>query len=595
MRLFAFILLAASWSAASAQVAVHAYVDRTVVGAGEIVTYTLEARGDLRGLGDPEPPPARGLTLVQRTPTLRSFVRSSGGADELTVRWRYRAERSGTAELGPARVPISGRVFTTDPIRVEVSGNAPSLGRPAPSPSPDPPSSGSDLFVRAEPSSRRVVVGEQVVVDYVLYFAPHLQPRRSQVTAAWDTQGFWREELEVPPALTVARSVAVGGRAMMAVTVRRVALFPTRTGPLDLGPLPFEVDLVRSLDDDSPFAPFFNPFAARFDTELVRAPALTLVADPLPPGAPAGFSGAVGRFAMEAALERPTARAGEPVQLTVTIRGTGNIATLGAPALGLPPALEAFDPDEARNVDRNAAPLVGEKTFTFTLVPRQGGRAEIPALAWSYFDPEARIYRTLGAGPFTLTVRGPAAPAAAATEAGPDPNVPMGLMTHARWRRAGDAPRSAPLLLAGGVVLPLLALVAVAAARRRKDREAASSPERTQRRAPSEARRRLRVAHQTLEGSAFYAEVERLVRAFLSDRLGLPGRGLSRTALDAALAQRGASEVARAEVSALLAACELGQFAPGASDDAAARAAVAARAERLLAALEAPAGAEVAG
>ncbi|HLT46129.1 MAG TPA: BatD family protein [Rubricoccaceae bacterium] len=553
---------------AAAQVSVNAYVDKTELGDAETLAYTLEIRGDLAGLGPVEAPDARGLALAHPSPVLQERL-AVNGDERLTLRWLYRPQGVGKATVLGATVRVGGRAYRTDPITVEVVPQrlrgSPGAPRSAfqPTPVPPPQAASGELFVRAEPRTLRVVPGQQVVVDYVLYFEPHLRPQRSQVVGTWDAEGFWREELEVPVRDTYARPVTVGGRPYQAVTIRRLALFPTRTGRLELGPMTFDVDLVRSARRDDP-SDLFGAFFSRFDEASVTAPPVTLTAEPLPPGAPPSFGGAVGRFALRAFTDLDVVTAGEPVHLTVEIEGEGNVPTLAPPAVEAPPGLDVFPPEEDRMIDRSEAPLSGVRRFTYTLAPRGGGTFEIPALAWSYYDPEAGAYRTLEAGPFTVEATGPAA-VLAPESAGAGPSAPLGLIGEASWRRAGEGSATFPAwALGAALALPLLALLGLAALRRRADRRADRSPEALALRAHPEARRRLRAARAAGTGPAVHAAVERAVRDFLADRLGIAAHGLARPALLDALAGAGVTAGTRAGLADLLARCEQAQFAPAA-------------------------------
>ncbi|MDX1419590.1 MAG: BatD family protein, partial [Rubricoccaceae bacterium] len=263
---------------AAAQVSVNAFVDKTEVSESEPLTYTLEVRGDLAGLDPILPPEARGLSLASPAPIYQERA-SINGEGRLTLRWRYRPQAPGRATILQASVRVTGQTYRTDPIPVEVlpggARSIPGAPRTVPLPLQPPAAASGELFVRAQPTTRRVVPGQQVVLDYVLYFEPHLRPQRSQVVGTWDAEGFWREELEVPLRDTYARSVTMGGRPYQAVTIRRIALFPTRTGSLAIGPMRFEVDLVRSGRSDDASG-LFGSFFSRFDEAEVTAPGLSL-------------------------------------------------------------------------------------------------------------------------------------------------------------------------------------------------------------------------------------------------------------------------------------------------------------------------------
>ena len=531
---------------------------------GEPFTYTLTLQGGA-GSGVRPPTASGGVRLVSGQPTL-DVTTTVGGETQRRVAWLYEGTRAGTGRVGGLRVRVGGRSVGVDPVTVTVAGAAPARQAPA-----GPAQVGSELFVRAEPSRETAVVGQQVVVDYVLYFEPHVQPRQTAPAGTWDAAGFWREELDVPTAYP--RTVTLGGRAYEAVTIRRVALFPTRSGTLELAPMEFTVDLLRTdrrIGTD-PFAPFFSPFTQRYTEETVTAPRAEVAVRELPPGAPPGFDGAVGQFTLRSQATRRTVEAGEPVEVQVTISGNGNVATLGPPALEPPPAVDVYGPREDREILRGADPLRGVKTFTWTLVP-QGGDVEVPPAAWTYFDPATGTYRTLRTEPIDLAVRGGVGePGGAAIADG------TGLRTGADWERPSGSVAWLWAVLGGGLALPALAALALLGVRAGRERRTADTPERRRSRAAVAARERL------AGGAGGVRDVERAVRTFLADRFGAAAP--DRPALDAQMEAAGVSVDVRARVHALLAACSRAQFAPGLGAD---PAALRADAEAVLADLDRP-------
>lgn len=539
----ALLVWLAATTGAEAQTA-SAVVSARSVPVGEPFTYTLTLEGGA-ATGVSAPLASNGLRLVSGQPTL-DVTTTVGGQTQRRVAWLYEGTRTGTGRISGLRVRVGGQTVAVDPVTVTVTRAAPPPTLPS-----GPAPVGSELFVRAEPSRETAVVGQQVVVDYVLYFEPHVQPRQTSPIGTWDAAGFWREELDVPTAYP--RTVTLGGRAYEAVTIRRVALFPTRAGTLELSPMEFNVDLLRTdrrIGTD-PFAPFFSPFSQRYTEETVTAPAAEIAVRELPPGAPAGFDGAVGQFSLRSSVDRRRVEAGEPVEVQVTISGTGNVATLAPPRLGAPALVDVYGPREDREISRGSDPLCGVKTFTWTLVP-QGGDIEVPAAAWTYFDPVEGTYRTLRTDPVEVAVRG----GAATSGAGPR----SALRTEADWSRPAGSPAWLWAALVGGLSLPALAALALFGVRAGRERLEADTPERRRRQAASAASDRLAEAG---GGAAGFREVERILRTFLADRLGVPRSVRDRADLDARLDAAGVSAELRGRVHAVLAASARGQFAPG--------------------------------
>ena len=550
--LIVFILLALA-SGAQAQ-SVEVTVDRDRVSVDDLVTLEMKIDGG-RGRNVQAPKVTCCLQLVSPRPVFDATA-TVNGETERTVAWQYRATREGSARVLPSRVEIGGRTLRTQTFDIDVRP----LSAAPPSPAPSDLPSG-DLFIRAEPSRETAVVGQQIVVDYVLYFEPSVQPRQTTPIGTWDAPGTWREEMDVPPAYP--RSVRRNGQTLEAVTIRRIALFPTRSGPLELASMAFTIDLFRTnrAPSTDPFAPFFQPFSSSFDEEDVTAPSITLNVSPLPDGAPPTFSGAVGQFGMATEVEPRRVAAGDPVRVALTLSGTGNLATLSAPDLDAPASVDVYDPKDDIDLDLKADPLRGRKTFTYTLVPQSGGTLEVPPTAWSYYDPVDGRYKTLRSEAVEVQVDGPAL--ASSTET---PDVASGLMRTADWRAAPGSTGWLWVVLGTGLALPALALFGLVAVRAGRHRAQTDTPERRHQRATPEVQRRLAEARD-LDGPALFAALDKAVRRFLADRLRIPPSTKSRRQIASALAARNVPEALRQRVDALLEEAERGQFAPGHAPD----------------------------
>jgi len=132
-----------------------------------------------------------------------------------------------------------------------------------------------------------------------------------------------------------------------------------------------------------------------------------------------GFTGAIGKFELgQPVLSAAEVPAGDPVNLTVTIAGQGNLESIGAPAIETGDAWQTFTP--TMSVERDVFSGRGTKTITYTLIPRRADTHAVPAIPFSVFDPERKEYvdLTIPPQPIVVTPGGTApAPAPAATPA----------------------------------------------------------------------------------------------------------------------------------------------------------------------------------
>ncbi len=564
-----------------AQVTVAASVDETTIGADEVVRYTVEVRGaNPSEIETPRPPETEGLVLLQPTPMTSQSVSYVNGqvSQSLGFQWRFRPAGEGRATIGRSRIVIGGRAYSTEPITITVVPQAQRPQRQSRrSPLDEFFSDGTrdgepqtvgerDLFIRVRPNSRSIFQGQQLSVEYDLYFRDGIQLRGSRLADSWHAEGFWREELELDTQAE-ARSEVVDGLRYRVVTLKRIAAFPTRSGELRINPLRIETEAALPLQSRGLFTPFFGP--VRFQPATIVSPALAITSKPLPPGAPPEFNGAVGAYDISVEVDRKEIELGEPLKYIVRISGTGNISTLTAPALDLPAFITQYDPQVTESVNKKRRLVSGSKTFSYVLMPGTPGNHALPALNWAYFDPEEGRYRRLQAPPVDIRVVGVAdAPIAATNLTGSLPlNDIAGMMPAgaSSWKRAGRTPLHRLVWPYAAVVLPVMALLLLVGVRMRLDRLAANPALARSRKARPVARRHLRRAHALLqagEARAFYDEIARAVTRFARNRLNAEMQGLTEAQTNDLLEERGVSEAARNEWRALFAECDRVRFAP---------------------------------
>ena len=132
-----------------------------------------------------------------------------------------------------------------------------------------------------------------------------------------------------------------------------------------------------------------------------------IVVRPLPEsGRPRNFVNAVGGgFSIEVQASRTVVSVGDPIELTLRIRGDGELEGLSLPPLlgegGLPPMLFSVPATAAvDSVDRQTR----TKTFAVTARVLSAEVREIPPIAFAYFDPNRGEYVTVSSRPVALSV-----------------------------------------------------------------------------------------------------------------------------------------------------------------------------------------------
>jgi hypothetical protein len=564
-------------------VEVIATVDESTIGTDERVVYSIEIRGgSLSSVSTPEPPSTQNLTLVQRTPSTQRNMTIVNGNLEQSVgfRWAFRPVQEGEARIDAAEVVVDGESYSTQPIHIKVVPQAQRPSRPQaggrqqwPFTYPAPQGQESDderaieakdLFVRAVPSTRQAIQNQQVTIEYQLFFRDGIQLRHSRLAGSWDAEGFWREEFDVDTR-PIPKSVVENGLLYHMIVLKRVAVFPAHPGQLTVDPLQIETEAYFPFDSSDPFERFFS-LRSQFETVELSSDPVHIDVKPLPDRAPAGFSGAVGTFGIEASIDRREVEVGEPVQIQVTISGTGNLATLQPPSIQPPGVFERYDPDVVNTIDRGGQVVRGSKTVSYILVPRSNGDFTLSPIEFAYFDPSRSRYVTASADLGTISVTGTASPleAGSTVEGLPVDDI-AGIMTTASWERADPRPLYTSTWVFVLLMLPPAGVVGYYFIDRRRRRLATDTEYARGRVAHPLAKKHFKKAEALLarnEPRLFYEEIERAVVGFIGNRMNIAELGLTRSALDARLAGVGVSEDVREALKRLLVECDQAQFAP---------------------------------
>ncbi len=553
-------LLAGAVPDRAVAVTVQAELDRTTAHVGEQVVLTLTVQGGLRSIPEPEfPSPGADFDLYSAGSS-QSFSLINGHMSATrTTRMMLIPKKPGTFTLGPATVDTGKETVRSEPVTLRVLAGA------APSTAPTPPPGSAtekgstrgseDLFVRATVDNASPYVYQQVTYRLRLYARVNLldNPGFSPPT----TQGFWKEDL--PPREPALETVDGKRYRVMEVDL---AVFPTAPGKLTIGESTLECNVQAASRGSDPFGMFGGSF---FDGRriVLRSDPVTLNVKPLPPGAPAAFSGAVGDYRLDVSVDKTQVAQNEPVTLTVKVQGTGNLRTLGELKLPALPDFRVYPSQRSEETTRQGRTIGGTVTRQFVLVPLSAGEKTLPAVRLATFSPDRKAYQTLASDPITLTVTPGGASATEPGGARSDIEVvgrdiryietdpPAFSSAGSPWRRAG-----AWLLL-----LPLPALVYAGAWwwDRRERRLGRDTALRRRLGAAREARAALKraAAEPAPERPARAAEA---LRHYLADRYNLPRAGLTPEQVEAALREDG---VDPAPVLAFLERCDAARYAPG--------------------------------
>ena len=431
--------------------------------------------------------------------------------------------------------------------------------------------SAENLFIRAIPSRERVRQGEQITLTYKLYTRVGISDYELQKLPAYP--GFWSEDLEASKTPQVLNET-YNGKQYRVVTLRKTALFATQTGSLKLEPIKVKcaVQVQARQRSNDPFDIFNDPFFSRFQTVdyNVESNAVTVKVDPLPSGAPEGFSGAVGRYTFSATVDNRTIRAGDPLTLRYEIRGVGNVKLVSLPSPTIPSDVEAYEPKVTDEVKAEAGVVGGWKKAEYLLVPRNPGQRVIEPVTFTYFDLDKNRYVSLRSPRFDITVTPGKEPAAGGSLPSKEDVRVLGEDIRFLKLEPGDLERvrELPLMsgwLIAGLLLPPLLFVGAFVYRRRLEAISGNLSLWRAQQAGKEASRRLKAARKLLtEGNteSYHAEISRAVLGYLRDKLRIPQAELTMETASEKLQAAGADQESIAMVQSVIERAEYSRFAP---------------------------------
>jgi tetratricopeptide (TPR) repeat protein len=542
---------------AAAQVSVHASIDPPQLQLGESAALSIEIQG-AQAAPAPDLPAIDGLTVRYLGPATQVSIVNGQVTQSVTHRYSVVASRVGAFTIGPLAAVIGNQRFDAGSVTLNV------VAAGAPADNRGSTQGGEQLRLVLKAAKTELYLHEHVPLSLQLYVGNVRVSDLQYPSLPGD--GVAIDKLPEQPQQRREQTP----QGVFQVVDFATTLTPLRAGTLTVGPATMGLNqVVRGRGGD----PFFGQlFGDSRRPITLRSDPLVLTVLPLPDAnRPADFGGAVGRFELDVKAGPLALSTGDPVTVTTTIRGTGNLDALTAPMIAGSDALRVYPVQQG-----NAAPGGAERVYEQVVIPQHAGTVSLPETHFSYFDPDARAYRTIVHPPIALTVR-PSAQGQAAPQivgAGRAPAKPESLGRDLVFIK--DTPgtlvpigarRYRSLFFWGLQAIPLAAWLAATAFDRRRRRLTGDVRYARFTRAGRAARAAIAGARQKLSAgdhAAFYDEVARAVGDYLAAKLDLPPGGVTADAVRDRFGRGGLpAELAR-DLEEFLATCERARFAPAA-------------------------------
>ena len=248
-----------------------------------------------------------------------------------------------------------------------------------------------DLTLLLKPNKTSVYVGEPVVVDLQWY-------------SAFNTKGFQLKELpkfdgfivKSIPSKTPNKIITINGKKYLTNKYCTFILTPIKPGKIKLPKVKGDMHLRIG-------------FFPQTEAKPISSDKITLTIKPLPSGpngAPKNFDGLVGEYKLSQKTDKKVIVTNDALTSTITIKGSGNLASMQNISLKYPLTFEALPPTNTEKISSTTSGYSGSKTFEFIAIPRQPGKFEIPAIEIPFFNTKTESYDVLKSEPIQINVTG---------------------------------------------------------------------------------------------------------------------------------------------------------------------------------------------
>ncbi len=381
------------------------------------------------------PPPFNNFIIVSGPNQESGMENINGNVRQYTgITYILQPRGKGDFTLAASTAKADGKFLKGNPVNIKVTNS--SSVRTAPSspfsgilpfdePEPEPQFNdfilkkgerlydkiNKNIFIKTVADKTTCYVGEPVIVTYKLYTRLKSE---SNIVKNPSLNGFSVIDLVLPGNISYTVE-KLNGRAYNVYILRKAQLYPLQAGDAELESAEVENNIhfikeeyLQSRPDDlfGGFSPAAIPAAAMLNEKVsLQSTPVIINVKPLPDaGKPASFTGAVGKFSIEAAVEKNNFTTADAGKLKITINGQGNLTLINAPDIAWPQDTEGYDPAVKDELNKLTVPVSGSKIIEYPFTVAKAGTYILPPVEFSYFDIAAKKYKVVTTTAITVTV-----------------------------------------------------------------------------------------------------------------------------------------------------------------------------------------------
>ncbi len=249
-----------------------------------------------------------------------------------------------------------------------------------------------NIFVKVSANKTTCFVGEPILVTYQLFSALE---NEAKVNRQPTFSGCSVIEMTDPNEQATMQTI--NGKTYKVFTIRKVQLIPLQEGELKLDTATVDNNVSFSLPD--------NPYQMQSYSATLPSNPLSILVKGLPEkNKPENFSGVVGDFNITANVDSTRISAGENNILKIKIEGQGNFSNIYQPIIKWSKNMQNFEGSDNQHVNKNTFPESGDITFQIPFIITHEGVDTIPAISFTFFNPETQTFKTVYTQPVSIVV-----------------------------------------------------------------------------------------------------------------------------------------------------------------------------------------------
>lgn len=472
--------------------------------------------------------------------------------------------KKGTFTIGSASIEYNGTIYKSQPIKITVTDpiQMPSYTGQNPRQQQNY-NFGEGIHLVGELSTKNPYVNEPVTVIYKLYFPYNSSVSNFRNFQAPKYQDFWSQYIDIKQLR--AEKGKFNGKDYSMVVLRKVILYPLEAGAKKIEP--FKIDI----DAEVPTGrrDFFGQYEMTAIEKSLSTGMQTINVKPLPEnGKSASFTGAVGKFDFVVKPSKTSLKAGESLDLEVSVSGKGNLKLFTLPKPIVPSALEMYDPAHTENVQTPVTGMTGKISDKYTIIPQFKGKYTVKPMEFSYYDLESKSYKIITSKEITIDVAEGDATFVANTPSTNKQAIQKKEVFQFNKLKTEFVSASREDFLGSGLfysllLAPLLLIPIVMIARKQKEAKDADVVGNRVRNNNKLVKKYLSEAKKQMGDKVpFYMAMEKALHNFLKAKLHIETVEMSKENIIELLQQRNASEESISQFMELMNDCEFARYAP---------------------------------